>query len=102
MFCDYRGQRNMSKVPQGLHKIQTVGNCTGQRTQFLQKKKNLALAGVAQWIERWSANQGVAGLIPSQGTCLRCRPAPQLGARERQPHIDVSLLSLSIPSSKNK
>ena len=28
------------------------------------------LAGVAQWIERWPANQKVAGSIPSQGICL--------------------------------
>ena len=27
-------------------------------------KKILALAGVAQWTERWPANQRVAGLIP--------------------------------------
>ena len=30
----------------------------------------IALADVAQWIERWPANQRVAGSIPSQGTCL--------------------------------
>ena len=29
--------------------------------------------------------------FPSQGTCLGCGPGPQLGARESQPHIDVSL-----------
>ena len=28
----------------------------------------LALAGIAQWIEPWPADQRVAGLIPSQGT----------------------------------
>ena len=48
-------------------------------------------AGVAQWIERRPANQGVAGLIPSQGTCLGCGPGPQWGPYERQPHMDVSL-----------
>ena len=32
----------------------------------------------------------VAGLIPSQGTCLRCGLGPQSGLVERQP-IDVSL-----------
>ena len=37
----------------------------------------LALAGVAQWIECQTANQRVAGSIPSQGTCLGCRPGPQ-------------------------
>ena len=35
------------------------------------------LAGVARWIECWSANQKVAGLIPSRGTCYR--PGPRLG-----------------------
>ena len=33
-----------------------------------------AVAPVAQWIECWSVNQWVAGLIPSQGTCLGCWP----------------------------
>ena len=37
----------------------------------------IALAGVTQWIERGPANQRVTGLIPSQGTCLGCRPDPQ-------------------------
>ena len=32
----------------------------------------LALAGVAQWIECRPENQGIAGSIPSQGTCLGC------------------------------
>ena len=36
----------------------------------------LALAGVAQWIECQPANQKVEGSIPSQGTCLSCRPGP--------------------------
>ena len=36
-----------------------------------------ALAGVAQWIERQPVNQRVTTLIPSQGTCLGCRPGPQ-------------------------
>ena len=49
-----------------------------------------ALAGVAQWFECWPAKQEVASLIPRQGTCLGCRPGPQLEACERQPHIDRS------------
>ena len=49
------------------------------------------MAGVAQWIECQPVNQIVAGSIPSQGTCRGCRPGPQLGALEKQPHIDVSL-----------
>ena len=51
----------------------------------------MALAGVAQWIERWPANQRVTSLIPSQGTSLGCGPGPQWGVHERQPHIDASL-----------
>ena len=58
---------------------------------YLKYFKIFALAGVAQWIEHWAANQGSTGSIPSRGTCLGCRPDPQLGACERQPHIDVSL-----------
>ena len=50
-----------------------------------------ALAGVAQWIEHWPADQRVIGLTPSQGTCLGCRTGPWLGVCERQQHIDVSL-----------
>ena len=51
----------------------------------------LAPAGVAQWIEHWPVNPKVTGLISSQSTCLGCGLGPQLGACERQPHIDVSL-----------
>ena len=45
----------------------------------VMKKNLMALAGVAQWIERRPANQRVAGLIPSQGTCLGCGTGPQQG-----------------------
>ena len=38
-----------------------------------------ALAGVAQWTECRPTNQRVAGWIPSQGTCLGCRPVPNRG-----------------------
>ena len=41
------------------------------------KRKNLTPAGVAQWIGCSPVNQRVAGLIPSQGTSLGCRPGPQ-------------------------
>ena len=58
-----------------------------------QPNKNYP-AYVAQWIEHGPANQRVASSIPSQGTCPDCRPGPLWGARERQPHIDVSLLFL--------
>ena len=55
-----------------------------------------ALAGVVQWIECWPANQRVAISIPSQGTCLGCRPGSQYRVNNRQPHIDISL-PLSLP-----
>ena len=54
-----------------------------------------ALAGVAQWIEHRPANWKVTSLIPSQGTCLDCRPVPQLGVCERHP-IDVSLTHINV------
>ena len=60
-----------------------------------------ALAGVAQWIEHWPANQRVAGLIPRQGMCLCCGPSPQRGKCERQPYTDISI-SPSLLLSKNK
>ena len=41
------------------------------------KRLNMALAGVAQWIECQPVNQSVTGSIPSQGTCLGCGPGPQ-------------------------
>ena len=41
------------------------------------KIETLALAGVAQRIEHWPVNQRVVCSIPSQGTCLGCRPGPQ-------------------------
>ena len=69
-----------------------------------QNHPAFTLAGVAQWAEHWPANQGVAGSIPSQSTCLGCRPGPWWGESKKQPHTDVSLPlpSLSSPVSKNK
>ena len=59
----------------------------------------MALAGVAQWLECQPENQGVPGLIPSQGTCQGCRPGPTLGGM----HIDtVASLSFSLLSSLSK
>ena len=62
----------------------------GQNT-WHNKSQAFALAGVAQWTEHQPVNQMVTGSIPSQGTRLGCGPGPQLGACERQPHVDVSL-----------
>ena len=41
------------------------------------RKEGQALASVVQWIECQLANQRVASLIPSQGTCLGCGPGTQ-------------------------
>ena len=71
---------------------------------MLTKILYIALADVAQWIERWPVNHRVAGSISSQGTCLGCRPGPWWVVRERQLHVDISLPLFSLPSplSKNK
>ena len=42
-----------------------------------QNEELRAVAGMAQWIECQHAHQRVIGSIPSQGTCLSCRPGPQ-------------------------
>ena len=55
-------------------------------------KLNRALAGVAQWIECEPVNQRVTGSIPSQDTCLGCRPGPHL--------VSLPLFSLPSPLSK--
>ena len=69
------------------------------------KKGNLkaqsALAGVAQWPQ--PVNQRVAGSIPSQNTCLGCRP----GKRQLRTDVSVPLFlppfsSLFIFFTKNK
>ena len=48
-------------------------------------KPRIALAG-----EGWTVNLKVASSIPSQGTCMGCRPGSQPGVCERQL---ISLLS---------
>ena len=62
--------------------------CAGSENRVQERR--LALAGVAQWVGHWPASQKVASSIPSQRTCLGCRPGPQLGVCERR-LIDVSL-----------
>ena len=58
--------------------------------------KTFALAGVAQWIECWPVNQRATGLIPSQGTCLGCRPGPQWVGHVRGNYTLMFLLSFSL------
>ena len=69
----------------------SISVVTSFSKRFFKKKIYFAVAGVAQWIECWPVNQRVSDSIPSQGTCLGCRPGPQKGARRKQPHVDVSL-----------
>ena len=61
------------------------------------------MAGVAQWIEHWPANQSVAGLIPSQGTCVDFGPGPHRRcARGNYTLMFLSLFLPPFPLSKNK
>ena len=50
---------------------------TAQAPVVTNKNVPDALAGVAQWIACLTVNQRVTGSVPSQGTCLGCRPGPQ-------------------------
>ena len=63
-----------------------------------QKKVPWALAGVVSGLNTSLWNQRVTVSIASQGTCLGWGPEPQLGVRERQPHIGCfsPYLSLSL------
>ena len=63
-----------------------------------------APASLTQWIECWPANQRVTGSIPSQGTCLGCRPrSPVEGTWEATTHWCFSpSLSPSLSLSINK
>ena len=56
----------------------------------------MALTGVVQRAECWTANQRVAGSIPSLDTCLRCGPHPQLEAFKRQPSSCTSMFLSSL------
>ena len=55
---------------------------------------------MAYWIEHQPANQSVASLIPSQGTCLGCGSGAQQGVCERQ-LIDVSIAHPCFSSNIN-
>ena len=58
-----------------------------------------SLAGMAQWIEHWHANQKAASSIPGHSPCLGCRPDLQLGAFKRQliSHIAIPLPLFLLP-----
>ena len=68
--CWRRGGSLVPLVPVGVNVAETA-------TLEVPQEIKTALAGVAQWTELQPANQRVASLIPSQGTCLGCRPGPQ-------------------------
>ena len=84
-----------------LHLLSLTRSNPGNNKQSLFKKKNLVLAGVAQWIERQPANQKVTGSIPSQGTCLGFGPGPQYGEIQEAANRRIShpsmFLSLFLP-----
>ena len=67
----------------------------------LSLSPTVARAGVAQWIGHQPVNQRVTGSIPSQGTCLGCRPGPQVGdAQEATTHgCFFASFSCSLPLS---
>ena len=102
MILSEKGSR-LQKSVYSIYKFHLCGRKTYVFNMCI-KNTERALAGVAYWIERQPVNQRVIGLIPSQGTCVGCRPGLQWGACEKQPHIDVSLpFSPSIaPSPKIK
>ena len=100
-----------STFSQPYPKMPTATRTPPNRKQVRENKVNFinytllkylicALAGMAQWTECRPANQKVTSSIPTHGTCLGCRPGPQMGACKRQPHIAAfSPLSPSIPLS---
>ena len=53
----------------------------------------IALAGVAQWTEGWPVRtKGSLVRFPVRVHAWAAGKVPPVGASERQPHIDVSLL----------
>ena len=96
----YRKTNSSKKGKQKTNSKMTVINPTFSANTF--NVKGLSLAGVVQWIEPGPSNQRVTSLIPSQGTYLGCRPAPQLGVRKGQPHTDVSLPLFLLPFPLSK
>ena len=75
-------------ISQSLELLRLTTRSTQNDTEFLVfsffpptlnyfSENNLALTGVAQQIGQGPMNQKVAGLIPTQATCLDCGPGPQ-------------------------
>ena len=57
-----------------------------QIISWYKNTPNITMAGVAQWIEHRPTGQMGAGLIPTQGTCLGCRPGPRWDMQEATTH----------------
>ena len=67
------------------------------KTEIL-KVSYLALAGVAQWIERGLQTKGLPVRFPIRAHAWVAGQVPSGGPHERQPNIDISL-SPSFPLS---
>ena len=103
MFLFYPTSMFLSlPYPLSKKKKKSISTCSGEEKKNKIKYNVWSLAGVVQWTERGPANQSVTGSIPSQGTCLGCRPDAQKVVCERQPHTDVSLPLFLPPSSSLK
>ena len=63
---------------------------------------DLALAGVAQWVEPGPENQRIAGSIPGRAHAWVAVWVPSRGRLRGSQHIDVPSLFLPSPLSKNK
>ena len=68
-------------------------------TNTLKATVSMALAGVAQWIERGPVNQRIASSLPSEGTCLGILPrqVPSRGRMRGNHTLMFPSLSPSLP-----
>ena len=85
------------------HSVSTYASIlAGSSTYFFFKRLVISLVRVAQWIGCWPANQRVAGLIPSLGTCLGGRPGPYRGLGRGNHTLMFLSLSPSLSPKINK
>ena len=83
-------ETHLVSINSWMDKQNVVYTYSGMSFTFT-KEGNSVLTGVAQLVRCCPTRQKVSSSIPSQATCLGCRPGPQLGACSRQP-LDVSLV----------
>ena len=74
-FVGSIGNIKFKKKGKHIKQVQRQGTCANKDVCFKNKVPTRAV--VAQWTERRPVNLRVAGLIPSQGTCLGYGPGPQ-------------------------